>query len=83
MGLRRRSREIALQVLFQSEFGSMNAEQAMALYLDNFEADADIKEYAVQIVRGVWEITFSNSSSALSISGESVAPVESSAMSIV
>ena len=54
MGLRRRSREIALQVLFQMEFNShLNVEQALGLYLENFEASPEIKEYAAQLVHGV------------------------------
>lgn len=63
MGLRRRSREIALQVLFQSEFRSDNAVKSetsgpdfeLNLYLENFEADTEIKEYAAELVKGVWE----------------------------
>ena len=59
MGLRRRSREIALQVLFQAEFKTdlgpqSDPEIGLALYLENFEADTEIKEYAVELVKGVW-----------------------------
>ena len=55
-GERRRSREIALQVLFQSEFEpKLSAQQALRLFLDHFEAAPEIKEYATQLVEGVCE----------------------------
>jgi N utilization substance protein B len=56
MGLRRRSREIALQILFQSEFGTDETpDSGVALYLENFEGDTEIKEYAAELVNGVWQ----------------------------
>ncbi|MDZ4678383.1 MAG: transcription antitermination factor NusB [Oligoflexia bacterium] len=55
MGFRRRSREIALQILFQTEFTSHTPEQALALYLENFEADPETKEFAMRLVNGVGE----------------------------
>jgi transcription antitermination protein NusB len=56
MGFRRRSREIALQVLFQSEFTpSLTSEEALNLYLENFEASPEIKDFAQILVHGVWE----------------------------
>lgn len=55
MGLRRRSREIALQVLFQTEFEpNLSSEQALKLFLDHFEASSEIKEFALVLVNGVW-----------------------------
>jgi N utilization substance protein B len=54
MGIRRRSREIALQTLFQTEyFPQLSGEQALALYLDHFEVEQDVKEYASELVIGV------------------------------
>lgn len=53
MGYRRRSREIALQVLFQSEFSQINPDQALQLYLENFEAQPEIKEFASELVMGI------------------------------
>jgi N utilization substance protein B len=54
MGLRRRSREIALQVLFQSEFEpKLTAEQALHLFLDNFETNPDTSDYATELVQGI------------------------------
>jgi len=56
MGDRRRSREIALQVLFQTEFTSaLTGDQALGLYLDNFEATGEVRDFASQLVKGVWE----------------------------
>lgn len=56
MGFRRRSREIALQVLFQAEFTpNLSVEAALDLYLENFEADSEIKDFAQVLVAGVWE----------------------------
>src|SRR3954463_6404787 len=55
MSYRRRSREIALQVLFQTEFNSnMSYNQALELYLENFEASNEIKDFAAKLIEGVW-----------------------------
>jgi N utilization substance protein B len=55
MGDRRRSREIALQVLFQTEFTpSLAIDSALALVLDNFQVDEEVKEFATDLVHGVW-----------------------------
>jgi N utilization substance protein B len=56
MGDRRRSREIALQVLFQTEFTkALSGDQALGLYLDNFEATGEVRDFASQLVKGVWD----------------------------
>jgi len=56
MGDRRRSREIALQVLFQTEFTpALTGEQALGIFLNNFEATDEVKDFASQLVKGVWE----------------------------
>ncbi len=55
MGFRRRSREIALQVLFQSEFTTqLTSEQALKDFLENFEGSSEIKDFAAKIINGVW-----------------------------
>jgi transcription antitermination protein NusB len=55
MGDRRRSREIALQVLFQTEFTpTLAIDSALALVLDNFQVDDEVKEFASDLVHGVW-----------------------------
>jgi N utilization substance protein B len=54
MGFRRRSREIALQALFQTEyFPNLTGEQALSLYLDHFEVESEVKDFAAELVIGV------------------------------
>ena len=54
MGQRRKSRELALQILFQEEFQSnLNPEQALALYRESFDSSPELWEYAKRIVKGV------------------------------
>jgi len=56
MGVRRRSRELALQILFQKEFQEgMNFEQILALYRESFDSEPELWEYAKLIVQGVME----------------------------
>lgn len=55
MGLRRQSREIALQVLYQMEFlTGLSADEAVRIYLDNFDVTPDIRDFAVELSLGVW-----------------------------
>ena len=51
MGVRRRAREIALQVLYQSEFNQ--AEEALDLFWKNFEALKGAMDFSERIIRGV------------------------------
>ena len=54
MGSRRRSREIALQVLFQIEAGEgITAEEAFALFCRNFNAPRQARSFAWELVSGV------------------------------
>ncbi len=54
--LRRQSRELALQVLFQLEFQEgLSAEQAFALYRESFESNVEIWEFARLLVTGVMQ----------------------------
>ncbi len=55
MGKRRRSRELALQVLFHLEFSSDEPEKAFDLICLNFDTRDAIKEFALRLVRGVAE----------------------------
>jgi transcription antitermination protein NusB len=56
IGERRRSREIALQVLFQSEFTpSLSADQAFHLYSEHFENSDEIREFALELIQGIWK----------------------------
>ena len=51
MGVRRRAREIALQVLYQREFN--RAEEALALFWNNFEVLKGAMDFSGRIIRGV------------------------------
>jgi N utilization substance protein B len=54
MGVRRKSRELALQILFQWEFErELDLEQGLALYRESFDNSPELWEYAKTLVRGV------------------------------
>ena len=53
MGVRRRAREIALQVLYQREFNHVEAEEALSLFWRNFEVLKGAMEFSERIIRGV------------------------------
>lgn len=53
MGDRRRSRELALQVLYQMEHGEPNPEAAFLLFTENFAAPGKLLPYARQLVGGI------------------------------
>jgi N utilization substance protein B len=54
MGVRRRSRELAVQILFQEEFHSdLNMEQSVALYRESFDTSPEVWEYAKVLVQGI------------------------------
>ena len=54
LSLRRRSREVALQILFQREFDPRSSiEDALKMFSDNFELDKGTREFAEFIVNGV------------------------------
>jgi len=55
LGKRRRSREFALQVLYQFEITKQNALQAMVQLRENFMPEEGEDEFAKQIVLGVME----------------------------
>lgn len=56
MGVRRKSRELALQILFQSEFEKdLNCEQSLALYRESFDSSPELWDYAKNLVKGVFE----------------------------
>jgi N utilization substance protein B len=56
MGLRRRSREIALQMLFQNEFAPKGtpAEQ-LARFAEGFDLEPEALEYAQALIAGIME----------------------------
>tara|TARA_B100001248_G_scaffold241870_2_gene208948 strand:- start:15863 stop:16270 length:408 start_codon:yes stop_codon:yes gene_type:complete len=54
MGVRRKSRELALQILFQENFNpDINMEQSLALYRESFDTSPEVWEYTKILVRGV------------------------------
>lgn len=53
MGARHSGREAALQMLFQVEASGVTADQAIALFWRTFEGDAEGRDYANEVVRGV------------------------------
>ncbi len=56
MGLRRRSRELVLQYLFQNEFSPKTTpEFGLRHFAENFEVEAEVLDYAVELVRGITE----------------------------
>ena len=55
MGSRRKSREIALQALYHSEFSSIPALEALETVKTNFEANRKAFAYARELIQGVLE----------------------------
>ncbi len=53
MGVRRRAREIALQVLYQREFNRRGIDEALSLFWNNFEALKGAMDFSERIIRGV------------------------------
>jgi transcription antitermination protein NusB len=54
MGVRRRSREIALQVLYQMDMTHAAPDQAIAVYFENFEVAAQVRPFTERLVQGVF-----------------------------
>lgn len=52
-GVRRLSRELALQVLFQQEFTPSGMEAGLATFRDGFSAEAEVWDYALTILKGI------------------------------
>ncbi len=53
MGSRRRSREIALQVLYQMDMTGAAPQEAIAAYYNSFDTAASVKEFFEKLVLGV------------------------------
>ena len=54
MGQRRRSREIALQVLYQMEVIEVPPEEALRLYYQCFDSPLELRPFCEELVRGVY-----------------------------
>ena len=54
MHARRKAREVALQVLYSLNFVSLDVQKALDLFLGNFAAPKEAKEFAASLVEGTW-----------------------------
>lgn len=52
---RRKSREIAIQILYQIEMSKSDAEQALQLFWENYRSADELKDFAVRVVQGTVE----------------------------
>ena len=55
MGVRRRSREMVIKVLFQADMAQGNIGEALGVFCEHFEAPEDIRAFATELVLGVQE----------------------------
>ncbi len=53
MGIRRRAREIALQVLYQLDSSSGKAQEVLDLFWENFKPSSQAREFCQRLVEGV------------------------------
>ena len=53
MGVRRKSRELALQALFQGEFLRKPAEAQLPLLVENFQVNRKALPYAIELLQGI------------------------------
>ncbi|UCD71707.1 MAG: transcription antitermination factor NusB [Syntrophobacterales bacterium] len=53
MGVRRRAREIALQVLYQRELSCVEVEEALHLFWNNFEVLKGAMDFSERLIKGV------------------------------
>ena len=52
---RREAREFALQVLYQIDMSGTDPRQALGLFWQNFEPQADTREFTTELVDGTWK----------------------------
>ena len=52
---RREAREFALQVLYQIDMSGTDPRQALGLFWQNFEPQADTREFTTELVNGTWK----------------------------
>jgi N utilization substance protein B len=55
MGIRRRAREIALQVLYQLDITRGDPEEALVVYFENFRPSEKSREFCRRLIEGVWQ----------------------------
>jgi len=54
VGTRRKSREIAIQILYQLEINEADIEDAVDTYWDAYQPSGDLKEFSSHILHGVF-----------------------------
>jgi transcription antitermination protein NusB len=52
MGKRRKARELAMQLLYQHDLAKTDPEEAMTLFWEHFPADAEVRAFCTQLLRG-------------------------------
>jgi N utilization substance protein B len=52
MGIRRKARELAVQLLYQHDLAKMDPEAAMSLFWEHFPADMEVREFCRQLMLG-------------------------------
>jgi N utilization substance protein B len=55
MSSRRRSREMAVQVLYQVDMAQSDISEALRVFCDHFEAPESIRDFAVELANGAHE----------------------------
>ncbi|HYB20028.1 MAG TPA: transcription antitermination factor NusB [Thermodesulfobacteriota bacterium] len=55
MSVRRRAREIALQVLYQLDISQEDPEQALSVYFENFRPSEKAREFCQRLIEGVYQ----------------------------
>lgn len=55
MGTRRKARECALQLLYQTDMSGTSPQEALATYWSKDPADADVEQFAESLLSGVFE----------------------------
>jgi N utilization substance protein B len=54
VGTRRKSREIAIQILYQLEINETDIDDAVSTYWDAYDPSPDLKEFSSHILKGVF-----------------------------
>ena len=55
MTVRRRAREIALQVLYQLDIGQGDPREVLGAYFENFRPSEKAREFCHRLIEGVWQ----------------------------
>jgi N utilization substance protein B len=55
MTVRRRAREIALQVLYQLDIGQGDPGEVLEVYFENFRPSEKAREFCQRLIEGVWQ----------------------------